>query len=108
MKNFKKSGGFAKKSFGPKRAVASGEPVERFQATCASCHAKCEVPFRPNGKKPVYCRDCFKGQENVPAHGALARTFRPSAPSSDFGAQFDMLNTKLDRLIRAVEGHSRA
>lgn len=29
-------------------------------ATCDSCGKSCEVPFRPTGNKPVYCRDCFK------------------------------------------------
>jgi CxxC-x17-CxxC domain-containing protein len=103
VKNFKKSGGFAKKSFGPKKRFAPGEPTERFQATCASCHTACEVPFKPNGKKPVYCRDCFKGKEDAPATGRA----HASSPS-DMTRQFDMLNFKLDRLIKAVEGRSRA
>lgn len=32
---------------------------EMFTATCSSCHKSCEVPFRPNGEKPVYCSACF-------------------------------------------------
>ena len=34
-------------------------PVEMFSASCDGCHKKCDVPFRPNGSKPVYCSDCF-------------------------------------------------
>ena len=30
-----------------------------FKATCDSCGQSCEVPFRPTGEKPVYCRACF-------------------------------------------------
>jgi CxxC-x17-CxxC domain-containing protein len=26
---------------------------------CAECKKECEVPFRPTGDRPVYCRDCF-------------------------------------------------
>ena len=36
-----------------------GERPEMFSATCANCGKPCEVPFRPNGSRPVYCKDCF-------------------------------------------------
>ncbi len=26
---------------------------------CADCHKECEVPFKPSGDRPVYCKDCF-------------------------------------------------
>ncbi len=29
------------------------------QAICADCHKECEVPFKPTGDRPVYCKDCF-------------------------------------------------
>ena len=32
---------------------------ERCTTTCAECGTECEVPFKPNGEKPVYCNDCF-------------------------------------------------
>ena len=35
---------------------------EMFPATCASCGTETEVPFRPSGDRPVYCRDCFSSQ----------------------------------------------
>src|SRR5436190_122398 len=37
-------------------------PREMFSATCASCGREAQVPFRPNGSKPVYCSDCFTTQ----------------------------------------------
>ena len=118
MAFFKKSGDFARRAAGPRGARpgtrpsgrpsgrsytgASAAPAERFQPPWPSCHTVCEVPFRPNGKKPVYCRDCFKGQEEA------LREPRTSAPhSADLSRQFELLNLKLDRLIKAVEGHSR-
>lgn len=30
------------------------------KATCADCGQECEVPFKPSGDRPVYCRDCFQ------------------------------------------------
>ena len=37
-------------------------PREMFSATCADCGREAQVPFRPNGSKPVYCSDCFQSQ----------------------------------------------
>jgi CxxC-x17-CxxC domain-containing protein len=36
-----------------------GRPREMFKATCAECKKECEVPFKPSGDRPVYCRECF-------------------------------------------------
>ncbi len=38
---------------------------EMHSATCATCGKSCQVPFRPNGAKPVYCSDCFQGQRST-------------------------------------------
>jgi CxxC-x17-CxxC domain-containing protein len=40
-------------------------PREMFSATCASCGREAQVPFRPNGSKPVYCSDCFSSQRRA-------------------------------------------
>lgn len=106
-------GTFSKGGFrgAPKRD--SSRPVERHQATCAHCKKICEVPFRPNGKKPVFCRDCFaSGRAGAPAR-SFSRSDSAPRPSyrsqstegqgSDLKSQIDILNTKLDRLIRIVE-----
>jgi CxxC-x17-CxxC domain-containing protein len=37
-------------------------PRQMYSATCASCGREAQVPFRPNGSKPVYCSDCFDSQ----------------------------------------------
>jgi CxxC-x17-CxxC domain-containing protein len=37
-------------------------PREMFSATCSNCGREAQVPFRPNGSKPVYCSDCFTSQ----------------------------------------------
>ena len=29
------------------------------KAICADCKKECEVPFRPTGDRPVYCKECF-------------------------------------------------
>ncbi len=36
-----------------------GRPREMHKATCADCKQECEVPFKPSGDRPVYCKACF-------------------------------------------------
>ena len=37
-----------------------GPPREMHKVTCAECGKETEVPFKPDGSRPVYCRDCFQ------------------------------------------------
>lgn len=37
-----------------------GAPREMHNVTCSACGVATQVPFKPNGAKPVYCRDCFR------------------------------------------------
>ena len=32
---------------------------EMHKATCADCGQECEVPFKPDPSRPVYCRECW-------------------------------------------------
>ena len=34
-------------------------PPEMTEVVCAGCGAVTEVPFKPTGIRPVYCRSCF-------------------------------------------------
>lgn len=114
-KDFKKGGfgggqrsgdGFSKGSFNkggfrgaPKRDFSA--PVELHQATCAHCHKPCEVPFRPNGKKPVFCKDCFaSNRPDAPAQGhAQPRT-------DDLKHQIEELTAKIDTLTRMIKAQA--
>lgn len=33
---------------------------ELFDVVCSACGQPTQVPFRPTGSKPVYCRECFQ------------------------------------------------
>ena len=37
-----------------------GPPREMHSVTCADCGKETEVPFKPDGTRPVYCRDCYQ------------------------------------------------
>lgn len=43
------------------RSFGAG-PKQMFPATCAACGKQTEVPFKPSGARPVYCRECFQSQ----------------------------------------------
>lgn len=68
--------GFGGKSFGGPRRDDS-RPTKMYPATCADCGAATEVPFRPDGSRPIYCKDCLAKREPLR---------RDVAPRRDFGA----------------------
>lgn len=41
-----------------KPATEEKPAVQLFDAVCSGCGAKTQVPFKPDGKRPVYCKDC--------------------------------------------------
>lgn len=55
-------------------------------AVCVTCGNTCQVPFRPNGSKPIYCSNCFKRDERGPAKRFDRPSFgdRRSTPSRSF------------------------
>jgi CxxC-x17-CxxC domain-containing protein len=98
MKDFKKFGdsrGGGRPSFGGKpsfnkfggdrggnRGGDRGDrPVVMHTATCAECGKKCEVPFRPNGEKPVFCNDCFGAKREGSFDRPQKRDFESGRPS---------------------------
>jgi len=99
-------------------------PVTMTQAVCDECKKPCEVPFRPTAGKPVYCSDCFRGQQGGGQDRGPRRDFgdRPSAPRPSFsnntGAsnqggndvkkQLELLNSKMDKLISSLEGFTQS
>jgi len=52
-----------RRSFGNRRF--GGGPREMHKATCAECGKECEVPFKPRGDRPVYCKECFLKRKGI-------------------------------------------
>ncbi len=110
---------------GAHRADSRGfdAPKELYKTSCAKCHNACEVPFRPNGMKPVYCKDCFvRDEERAPRDSFQKKSFgndRPSyggdrapsrqsaqEPDTRIGAilrELQAVNEKLDALSARLE-----
>ncbi len=73
-----------------------------YPATCAECSARCEVPFRPNGRKPVLCKNCFsKGNDFAPKFAPRQDGGR-SVGGDDTAAQLRSINGKLDAILKVL------
>ncbi|MBU3905048.1 MAG: hypothetical protein KJ906_02795 [Nanoarchaeota archaeon] len=53
-------GGFGGGNRGGSGGGFNRGPREMHKAVCGDCQQECEVPFKPSGDRPVYCRDCFE------------------------------------------------
>ena len=96
-------------------------PATMHQAICNQCGKPCEVPFRPTGDRPVYCNVCFGSkketgnnrdggrfsQKNYDSYKTpIKPDFRSDigkGSSDELKKQLEMLNVKMDRLIKTVE-----
>lgn len=75
----------------------------RFQATCGSCGDSCEVPFRPDGSRPIYCRNCFgKRDQGMAQKSSPMSSSNASQGGVDMRAEMKSLNSKLDRIMTAL------
>lgn len=90
-------------------------------AICSECDRECEVPFKPVGDKPIFCRSCFKAQGGAGGE----REFGKRDGGRDFGnkksggfggsgsssagaiskEQFEKLNAKLDKILVILEAN---
>ena len=65
---------------------------EMTRVTCSSCGVECEVPFKPKTSKPIYCENCFSKKEKS-----------PSERSSGNNKELEMINKKLDKIMKALD-----
>lgn len=123
MRNFKqdrekrfsggRGGGFGGRDRGRGGFGRGGDrgPVSMHQAVCDQCGKPCEVPFRPSGDKPVYCNVCFEGKREGRSDRGGGRfpqksfdSYKAPVKTDDEGKrQFEILNVKLDRIIKTLE-----
>lgn len=87
------------RDFGGGRDRDGGRPG-MHHAVCDDCGNDCEVPFKPNGEKPVFCSNCFK------RNGSNDR--KNSGGGDQNKEQFAILNAKLDRILKALAPNAPA
>jgi CxxC-x17-CxxC domain-containing protein len=92
-------GGF--KKFGRKDFSRPNPAMELHEATCAECGKPCEVPFKPNGKKPILCNRCFKKSDA--STDRRSTQYNKPYQSDSYKKDFEQLNKKLDQILKALE-----
>ncbi len=113
--------GGARGGFGGNRG-GERRDVEMFKTTCTACGKAAEVPFRPDGSKPVLCRDCFAsnkpddrggdrgGRDRFSNDRKPERSFnapqRDQGPSQDYKtllAQVSTLEAKMNEILAILK-----
>jgi CxxC-x17-CxxC domain-containing protein len=95
----------ARRDFGGGGGQKYGKPARRdfggggrfgrqgmHQATCAKCGQQCEVPFKPKGDKPIYCKNCYKKDGN-----------NGPKENSQLAIELEKINKKLDKILDALD-----
>lgn len=90
-------------------------PTAMHKATCAQCNSVCEVPFKPNGRKPVLCSMCFKNDgesdQKRPRGASSSRPqFNDRPQPGSFGNrgtdrqgdELKKINAKLDAILKLL------
>ncbi len=93
------------KKFGEKKPWERGSDgrnsVRSFMhnAMCDACGKACQVPFVPNGNKPVLCSFCFHKDEQ----GQPQKFGNRQAGTDNVQAQLLTMNAKLDTILRMLK-----
>jgi CxxC-x17-CxxC domain-containing protein len=100
------------RGFGGGRPTRNDGPREMFKTVCSSCGKNVKFHLNQQMEKPVYCSECFDRisprtdrQSSRPERSerndkrSLSFQDRPQTPRVDYGAQFESLNAKMDKLI---------
>lgn len=53
-----------------------------FDALCATCEKLIQVPFKPDGSRPTFCKDCLKDYQRAVAKERMALEARHQAPDT--------------------------
>ena len=48
---------------GTRSSFGQRAPRELHKVTCSKCGKETEVPFKPDGERPVYCKECYDEQK---------------------------------------------
>jgi CxxC-x17-CxxC domain-containing protein len=108
MGSFNRS--FVRRDFGDKKKAGS----MMHKTICSKCSKECEVPFRPTGNRPVYCKECFqtmrpeatRPDNNFSRHPNFERRSGEGnrfAQQPQYKEQFESLNVKLDKILEILE-----
>lgn len=105
----KPSGGFNPKDRAPRENKS-------YPAVCSDCGKACDVPFRPDGVKPVLCRDCYSkkapatnmsaGRDRFTSNEQRGHTATPVAAVAEINLitkQLTALEEKVNQILELIK-----
>ncbi len=83
-----------------------------YPVVCDKCGRDCEVPFRPDGSKPIYCSDCFErqggGQRRDSFGGGRKFDNRRAGQSQNLnGEVLASINSKLAQILELMRKNEK-
>lgn len=119
MGNFNRSKFGSSRSFGGTNfgGNRNRERPQMHDAVCSNCGKACQVPFKPTGEKPVYCRDCFAkmnpedsrkgfGRNDRNKRSAFRTVDQHPTNASGQDQQLQAMNAKLDKIVALLTGNT--
>lgn len=98
------------------------ERPQMHTAICSNCGKECQLPFRPNSDRPVYCSDCFakmngseprrnfdrnNRRDDRGGNRPLFRKFDNDGSGKSLRKlQFEALDAKLDKIINLLSANN--
>ena len=70
--------------------------LEMFDIICDKCGKNSQVPFKPTRGKPIFCRDCFRRNDDSDSKASSEKTTHPSQELIE-------INIKLDKIMKALD-----
>jgi len=71
---------YANPAYDPNEPVKIPRPVDpdkpMFDSQCDTCGVDIKVPFKPDGKRPTFCKDCLKDYQKMTAKARLGEERR--------------------------------
>jgi CxxC-x17-CxxC domain-containing protein len=58
--------------------AAAPAPREMYEAICSTCEQKIQVPFKPDPKRPTFCKECLKDYQRMVARSRSENNPPPS------------------------------
>jgi len=88
--------------------------LQLYHAVCDKCGKDCDLPFKPTGNKPVYCRNCFKANGPDESRSFDRGKFDNRSESRDrfeprpatqnvTSEDIEKINKKLDKIMKALK-----
>ncbi|MFC1632959.1 CxxC-x17-CxxC domain-containing protein [Patescibacteria group bacterium] len=69
------------------QANSRPENRELYNAVCSSCNKAFEVPFKPDGVRPVYCKDCLPEARRKDAKNEIVKSRNQPNPPTQVAQQ---------------------